>query len=403
MGIFTGDHKAAPRRGKVTRAAFTTLFAGLLLPQTLSAAGDLSDAELLAEITSLEAELQEVSTQNAAQGEGRRGSFGGWLGYSDDEGALAGVYLALSPFLSEGQSLRFSAEKSENRDHLGALWQRSLQGAGDPELSVNLRYARRSQSDLLDVAARSRSLDLGLKWALSAGETFGLYALYSKDALSAPGPGLSSYVQADMGTRHRRALGAKYSYQWADAAEKLHFDLSLRQEAGRTSRNKSYYRAELAADLRGPAFAAAEWKIGLRAGLLNGAEGQTYVGDRFFTDASVLRGFEPGGYGPRDLGAAGQTALGGERYAALRLDLEQPGPAGLPPELVLGGFLDAGSLWSRQDRTGVDPGRKLRASIGLTFGWQLDFGRIGVELAHPIEARDWDRTRSLAVGLQTRF
>ena len=67
--------------------------------------------------------------------------------------------------------------------------------------------------------------------------------------------------------------------------------------------------------------------------------------ERFF-GRNKIRGFEPNGIGPRDLGSVNQDALGGNLFAVARFEADFP--LGLPEEYGItgGAFLDVGSVWS---------------------------------------------------------
>ena len=58
-------------------------------------------------------------------------------------------------------------------------------------------------------------------------------------------------------------------------------------------------------------------------GVLN--YGDSRVTDRFFLGSALMRGFEPGGIGPREIVDEGEVindALGGNTFAVLRLEAE---------------------------------------------------------------------------------
>ncbi len=81
---------------------------------------------------------------------------------------------------------------------------------------------------------------------------------------------------------------------------------------------------------------------------LNGGTSRTI--DRFVLSPGILRGFEPGGIGPRDI--ATKDTLGGNLYAVARFEAEFP--VGLPEEYGISGalFYDVGNLWGLKGVTG---------------------------------------------------
>ena len=84
----------------------------------------------------------------------------------------------------------------------------------------------------------------------------------------------------------------------------------------------------------------------LRAEFEGGAVTTTGAGSRIvdrFTGNGKVRGFEANGYGPRDLTAVNQDALGGNLFWSARVETQFP--IGLPEEYGLTGglFADVGS------------------------------------------------------------
>ena len=75
----------------------------------------------------------------------------------------------------------------------------------------------------------------------------------------------------------------------------------------------------------------------LEGGSLDSLGGVSGLNDRYFLNASKLRGFSPAGIGPRDLTALNQDALGGNMFAVARFETEFP--LGLPEELGITGGL----------------------------------------------------------------
>ncbi len=97
----------------------------------------------------------------------------------------------------------------------------------------------------------------------------------------------------------------------------------------------------------------------------------------------ILRGFEPGGIGPRDTTVTGTgDALGGNVFLAARLEAEFP--FGLPEEYGIRGslFYDVGNLWDLSDAdlsngdayAIVGKGGSLRHVIGFGILWDTPVG-----------------------------
>lgn len=133
----------------------------------------------------------------------------------------------------------------------------------------------------------------------------------------------------------------------------------------------------------------------------------TQGGDSLFlsryTGNGLVRGFETNGIGPRDLSAVNEDALGGNMYAALRLNAQFP--IGLPEEYgITGGlFADMGSVWGLDNAPGIDDGMHLRSSVGFSIFWDSALGPLEMDFAHPIAKEDYDHTQTFNLTVSTKF
>jgi len=165
---------------------------------------------------------------------------------------------------------------------------------------------------------------------------------------------------------------------------------------------------------------APKWVLSLtgEAGDIIGWGGQpVLLQDRFFVGGDNLRGFAPGGVGPRDI--VTNDSLGGNKYYAGSLTLGVP--LGLPKELGITGriFTDFGSLWGNDQKHiiltpaqlvttgGVQPrvfdSASLRASAGIGFSWASPVGPIRLDLALPLKKESVDQTQLFRISFGTRF
>ncbi|UWQ55730.1 outer membrane protein assembly factor BamA [Leisingera caerulea] len=136
--------------------------------------------------------------------------------------------------------------------------------------------------------------------------------------------------------------------------------------------------------------------------------------DRFVLTPSVIRGFEPGGIGPRDQSTGGPNGpyndfLGGNYYAVARFDAEFP--LGLPEELGLRGalFYDVGGLWGLQDVDISDSNRivgnqqSFRHVVGFSLLWTTGFGPLRFNFSKALKKEDFDEEQAFDLTLQARF
>ena len=164
------------------------------------------------------------------------------------------------------------------------------------------------------------------------------------------------------------------------------------------------------------ALAAAETKVWneevtLRAtiegGYLDYSEGDSRVTDRFFLGSRVMRGFEPGGIGPRD--AATDDALGGNAFAVARLEAEFP--LGLPEEYGISGgaFIDYGSVWDVGNLRGLNESDILyndaipRTVAGLSIFWTTPIGPLRFNFTEALDAQEFDQPKNFDITISTSF
>lgn len=151
--------------------------------------------------------------------------------------------------------------------------------------------------------------------------------------------------------------------------------------------------------------------------------------DHFQMGPNLVRGFAPGGLGPRDL-TAGTTndALGGTMFWGTSVEFQTP-LYFLPKDIGIkvATFADAGSIWGYKGPTswtqpgftnvpetltvGLDSASNIRASVGVGLIWDSPLGPLRFDLAYPLKkycatttAGDvCDRTQIFRFGGGTKF
>jgi outer membrane protein insertion porin family len=139
--------------------------------------------------------------------------------------------------------------------------------------------------------------------------------------------------------------------------------------------------------------------------------------DHFQMGPNLVRGFEPSGFGPRDLSLASssdrQDALGGSMYWGATAEVQVP-VFWFPKEIgiKLAGFVDAGSLWDYKgptywDVTGetlnVADSSAIRASAGVGLLWDSPLGPLRFDLAFPFMKESYDKTQVFRFSGGTTF
>jgi outer membrane protein insertion porin family len=156
-----------------------------------------------------------------------------------------------------------------------------------------------------------------------------------------------------------------------------------------------------------------------QAGYAVGFDGSIRMLDEFQAGPSLVRGFQPAGFGPRDIsqivyGYGGtQDALGGSLYWAASLEFQTPMPL-MPKDfgMKLALFADAGLLWDYQGPTYwnvtgesllLNESQIVRSSVGAGLIWDSPFGPLRFDLAYALTKGPYDRTQLFRFGGGTRF
>jgi outer membrane protein insertion porin family len=336
-------------------------------------------------------------------------------GYSTTDGLLAEVKLGDSNFLGSGYALKsslsygqyargvdlsasdpyflgtrvaagidlyykqnvFSPYQSYGSDVYGATLQ-----FGTPlteQIGVQWRYSLYNQSVTLDPASLTAAPSLpiqqaalaGPQWVSSIGDTVTYSTL---DNNKSPTDGIKSQLSQDLA-----GLGGDVKFM-------------------RTTEDLRYYHSindDVVALVRGQGGYVTGWG-GQQAPLLN----------NFFGGPTLVRGFAPNGFGPRDL-TPGTTMdnVGGSMYWASTLEFQSAIP-GVPKEygLKAAAFVDAGSVFNYGGPT-TFPGSTqslqvansniVRSSVGVGLVWDSPFGALGVNYAVPLSKAAYDVVQPL--------
>jgi outer membrane protein insertion porin family len=165
----------------------------------------------------------------------------------------------------------------------------------------------------------------------------------------------------------------------------------------RTAEDVRYYQS-LGSDLTG--------MVRAQGGYITGWGGQQVpMLNNFFGGPSMVRGFAPNGFGPRDL-TPGSTMdnVGGSMYWATTAELQSAIP-GVPKEYGLRGsaFVDAGSVFGYKGATSfagqtaqIANSNVVRSSVGVGLTWASPFGALTVNYAVPLSKASYDAVQPLS-------
>lgn len=326
-------------------------------------------------------------------------SFG--ANYSSEAGFGLVASFSERNFLGRGQSLGLSLSTAEANRLLTFDFAEPQFLGRDLRFGINLSYRTTNRENAVYDTETFR-FSPSFAFPISEnGRLSTFYALQYTDVSGDASPIIEA--EADQGGVWTNSLGYTYSYDTRRGGLDPTTGILLRfgQELGVGDSNF----------LKTTALASAETRVfgedvTLRAtvegGMLNYQDDDSRVTDRFFLGSRVMRGFEPGGIGPRD--ADTDDALGGNVFAVARLETEFP--LGLPEEYGItgGAFIDYGSVWD----VGT-PGNILyddftpRAVAGLAIFWTTPIGPLRFNFTEALQAEDEDRPRAFDVTISTRF
>jgi outer membrane protein insertion porin family len=247
------------------------------------------------------------------------------------------------------------------------------------QTNVQWRYSIYNQNVTLDPTSLAAPASLpiqqaaavGPQWVSAVGDTITYSTL---DNTKNPTNGVNSQLRQDLA-----GLGGDVKFL-------------------RTSEDARYYQ-QLNGDLVG--------LVRGQGGYITGWGGQQVpLANSFFGGPSMVRGFAPNGFGPRDL-TPGTTMdnVGGSMYWATTAELQSAIP-GIPQEygLKASAFVDAGSVFRYSGPTAfpgsaqslqVANSNVVRSSVGVGLTWASPFGALTVNYAVPLTKAAYDVVQPL--------
>ncbi|MEL7206347.1 MAG: BamA/TamA family outer membrane protein, partial [Pseudomonadota bacterium] len=334
-------------------------------------------------------------------------SFGG--SFSNDSGFAVAIGFSERNFLGRGQSVAVDVQTGgEDRRARLAFSEPAFLGR-DVAFGLALDYVTTDFDDAtFDTTELSFTPSLSFPLAEFSRLTLS-YTIANEEILEVS-PDASPIIQAEEGDLIRSSIGYRYTLDRIRGGLNPNrgVRLSFEQELAGLGGDTEYLRTEASAILQRDIL---NEEVTLRAILEGGTVSalggtSTRVTDRFFLSSRQLRGFSSRGVGPRDTGAANSDVLGGNNYAALRLEADFP--LGLPEEYGIRGgvFFDAGSLWDLDNTAGVatvDDGFELRTAIGVSIFWNTPIGPLRLNFAQPLKSNPLDDENTFDISISTQF
>ncbi len=338
--------------------------------------------------------------------EGNTGSLGFGANFNSDTGVGLQATFRERNFLGRGQSLTFQLSTAESNRQLSFNFAEPQLLGRDLRGGLEFSY---STTDNENALYDTETFNFRPSLAFPVSENGRLSVFYQLEYtdLTDVSDDASLIIQeeAELGGIWTNALGYSYSYDTRRTGLNPNAGVLFRfgQEFGVGDANFIRTTALLGAE----ALVLNE-EVTLRAtlegGSLNYTGGDSRVTDRFFLNSRRMRGFEPGGIGPRD--AVTDDALGGNKFAVARLEAEFP--IGLPEEYgITGGvFFDYGSVWDVGNTRGQSvlyDDFTARSVAGIALFWDTPLGPLRFNFTEALEAESQDRTQNFDVTISTSF
>ena len=336
-------------------------------------------------------------------------------GYSTTDGLLAEVKVSDRNFLGSGKAVSASAT-------LGQYARGINLSASEPyflgtRVSAGIELYGR-QNDTSPYQSYGSTIYGGtVQFGTPITEQLGVqyrYSLYNQDvtlntASLTAAPSLPIRQAALAGPQWVSAVGSTVTYSTLDNTKSptTGFNSQLKQDLAGLGGDVKFLRTT--EDLRyyHPINDDVVSLVRAQGGYVTGWGGQQVpLLNSFFGGPTMVRGFAPNGFGPRDL-TAGSTMdnVGGSMYWATTAELQSNIP-GVPQEygLKATAFVDAGSVFRYSGPTAfpgsaqtmqVANSSTVRSSVGAGLTWASPFGNLTVDYAVPLTKAAFDVVQPL--------
>jgi outer membrane protein insertion porin family len=336
-------------------------------------------------------------------------------GYSTTDGLLGELKVGDSNFLGSGQTVKASLSYGQYARGVDLSASEPYFLGSRVSAGVEL-YGRQNDASPYQSYGSNiygATTQLGMPITEQLGVQY-RYSLYNQDITLNPGtllatPSLPIQQAALAGPQWVSAIGDTVTYNTLDnnKSPTSGINSQLKQDlAGlggdvkflRTTEDARYYQA-INSDLVG--------MVRAQGGTISGWGGQQVpLVNSFFGGPTMVRGFAPNGFGPRDL-TPGTTMdnVGGSMYWATTAELQSAIP-GVPKEygLKASAFVDAGSVFHYGGPTTfpgsaqslqLANGNVVRSSVGAGLTWASPFGALTVNYAVPLTKARYDVVQPL--------
>jgi outer membrane protein insertion porin family len=333
--------------------------------------------------------------------------------FSNNDGIGVAVNFAEENFLGRGQKLSLSVSTASEAKRYGLTFVEPNLLGRDVALALNLDYAETSSS-FATYDTNRLIFQPSLTFPVSENGRLQLRYTAEQTETIARDPaehGLTIADDINAGSQWSSALGYQYTFdsrrtgldptagvlfQFSQDFAGIGGDSKFVKTVAKVVGEKKIFNEDVTL------------RATLEGGALGWSEGNNRAVDRFILGPSIMRGFEPGGIGPRDTSVSDDDPLGGNLYVVARFEAEFP--LGLPEEYGISGgvFYDVGNLWDLSDvningGNILGEGGSFRHVVGLSIFWDTPLGPLQFNASKALKSETFDREQSFEVTLRTQF
>ena len=329
-------------------------------------------------------------------------SFG--AGISSNDGFLGDVSIRERNLMGRGQDLRLGLTISARRQEIDLSFTEPYFLDRDIAAGFDVFRTTADFQDESSFDQRTIGTSLRSNYAIAEDLRHGVKYTLRQDTISRVDSSASRLIREQAGTFITSSVGHNLNYDKRDSRLKPTEGYSIKfgQEVAGLGGDVHYLKHTLNSGYYQPLLFDWVGSVNVRQGHITGLGENVRINDRFFLGGSSLRGFEPGGVGPRD--RITDDSLGGNVFYAATGEVTVPLNLTRDFDIDFAVFSDVGTLTNVDDAgSEVQDVSDSRASVGVGLAYLSPFGPIRVDYAKAVLKQDFDQTENFRFSFGARF
>ncbi len=335
--------------------------------------------------------------------------------YSVNDGFGIALGLEENNFLGRGQKLRFDWSSAEDAASYGLSFVEPNLLGRDVELGLSAFYTE-ADSSFSTYDTESLTFRPSLTFPISENGRLQLRMAAKESEMKARAlPTHGTVIGNEIAIGPQTDLSFGYTYSFDSRITGLNPNagvlLQVSQDYAGFGGDSEYIKTSARAVAQTKVFnEEVTLRATLEAGSLNWKTGtNSRASDRFILGPRTIRGFEPGGIGPRDQTGGFDDPLGGNLYAVARFEADFP--LGLPEEIGMRGgvFYDVGNVWDIKNVNTVGATNIVGANgsarhvIGFALFWDTAIGPLRFNFTNALSKETFDKEQTFDFTISTNF